>query len=257
MEHTQIVLGFLFPTDQDAPEAVHPTVRSFHHPASGFESRTALQQSGLFAASANVGRKPELAGQVTDFIIVISLVQRQVLRLVQAGPRLLDRNTLDRFPSQFEIIDVGAGGGQADRDALGLDQQTALGAGFGPIRVVGPSLFPPRAEPWSWRRPCSTTTSPIPSGRHTTPIPFSTIFRIRRQHAIPGSADAPSNWSKCRWHSENSIGRQFAECERWHPSRPGSSFAADPRRRGVDSWVWATGTRQTTTTHPAFATSWP
>jgi hypothetical protein len=38
MKQSQIILRFLFPSCQDAAEAVHPAMRPFHYPASSLEA---------------------------------------------------------------------------------------------------------------------------------------------------------------------------------------------------------------------------
>ena len=58
------VVGWGFvPTDQDAPEAVQPTVSAFHHPAAGLEA-SFFDGLGLLPPTADVGEhvKPNSPG---------------------------------------------------------------------------------------------------------------------------------------------------------------------------------------------------
>jgi len=41
MEQSDVILRLLCPTNEDVAEAVHPTVRTLHHPATGGQSRLA------------------------------------------------------------------------------------------------------------------------------------------------------------------------------------------------------------------------
>lgn len=122
MKHCDVVLGFLLPSNENTPEAVHPAVGTLHHPAAGFESGASFDQLGLLTARPNMGGEPELPGQVANLVIVISLVQTQILALVETGPRSFDWNTLHRFAHELEVIDIGPGDGQSDRNAVRLGQ---------------------------------------------------------------------------------------------------------------------------------------
>ena len=61
MKKGYVVGGGLVPADQNAPEAVHPTVSAFHHPAPGFVAGFLFDGLGLFTPAADVGREAELS----------------------------------------------------------------------------------------------------------------------------------------------------------------------------------------------------
>ena len=55
MKKGDIVLGHLVPTDQDAPEAVQPTVCALHHTTPGFETSLPFNGLSLLAPTTDVG----------------------------------------------------------------------------------------------------------------------------------------------------------------------------------------------------------
>ena len=60
MQERQIVVGLLFPADEDAAKAVHPRVRALNDPPSGFVARFLFDGPRLFATGANVSGEAEL-----------------------------------------------------------------------------------------------------------------------------------------------------------------------------------------------------
>src|ERR1700722_13238733 len=82
MQHGDVVLYFLVPTDQNAAEAGHPTVGALHYPAPRLEPRHLLDLLGLLAARLDVRREAECLGQVAHLVVVITLVQAQPLRVL-------------------------------------------------------------------------------------------------------------------------------------------------------------------------------
>ena len=67
MQRSDVVLGVLVPTHQDAPETIQPTVGAFHHPASGFETSFSFDGLSLFASTADVGGEAELGQGAAHF----------------------------------------------------------------------------------------------------------------------------------------------------------------------------------------------
>ena len=148
MQNAHVILRLFLPTNQDSTESIHPTVGAFNHPAAGFEANAPPNQLRLLAARTNVRREPEFPRQITHFIKVIPFVQTQALRFMQRRSRPFHGNAFDRLPRQLEVVDVRSRDGQSYRNAVSFDQQTSLGAGFGPIRGIRAGFFPRPAEPW-------------------------------------------------------------------------------------------------------------
>ena len=78
MKKGDVIAWILVPADQNAPEAVQPTVSAFHHPAPGFETGFLLDGPGLdslslFAPAADVGGDAKLVQGMTHPIEVVAL----------------------------------------------------------------------------------------------------------------------------------------------------------------------------------------
>ena len=95
MKEPQVVLGLLGPAHEDAAEAVHPTVRAFHDPASGLEARLLLEGLRLFSPRTDMRGEVELLEQVPNFVVVVAFVQTQTLGIRGSGPGAANRNALD------------------------------------------------------------------------------------------------------------------------------------------------------------------
>jgi hypothetical protein len=74
MQKPQIVAYLLVPADQDAPDTIHPTMRTLHDPPPCFEPRLLFEDLGLFASRPDVGGESTLGQQVAHLIIVIALI---------------------------------------------------------------------------------------------------------------------------------------------------------------------------------------
>ena len=85
MKKGYVVGGGLVPADQNAPEAVQPTVRAFHHPAPGFVASLLFDGLGLFTPAADVGGEAELLQGPAYLVKVVALVQAQTLGMLWAG----------------------------------------------------------------------------------------------------------------------------------------------------------------------------
>ena len=143
MQKSDVVLGVLVPTHQDAPETVQPTVGAFHHPASGFEPSLPFDGLCLFASTADVGGEAELLQGAAHFSEVVTLVQAQPLGMLWAGRRSWHRQAVHRNPHQLHVVAVGPIHCQSHRNALGFSQQAALDAPLASVGGVGAGFPPP------------------------------------------------------------------------------------------------------------------
>src|SRR5437588_6902034 len=128
MEHGDIVLRLLVPTNEDTAEAIHPTVRPLDYPAAGLVARAALDRLRLVRALGNVRRKAEFRHDLLRFCVVVPVIQAQALRRLGGWLGALYRNTLEGLADQLHIGAFGPVHRQPDRHALALDQQAALDA---------------------------------------------------------------------------------------------------------------------------------
>lgn len=159
MQHGKVSRWLLFPTDENTPKTVHPTVRSLDNPTPRFVARLLLEGLGFFATRANVRREAELNKDGAHFIVVVALVQAHALRLLRCWLRTGNRDAFNRFAQQLEVVLVGSCGHNADGNARAFTEQAALGAAFAPVGGVLACAFPPQAALWSSRRPSKAKTS--------------------------------------------------------------------------------------------------
>src|SRR5260370_10133270 len=75
MEHAEVILHLLLPTDEDPTESVHPTVGPLDDPAAGLEPPLLLQRLRLLASGPHGGREPQLRDQLSGVGVVITLLQ--------------------------------------------------------------------------------------------------------------------------------------------------------------------------------------
>src|SRR2546421_4604641 len=141
MEKGQIILRLFIPTHEEAAKAVHPGVRSFHHPPPCFEPSFSLDGLGLFSSWANMGRKAVFVQDVTHLLVVVALVQTHALRLLLGRLRSLDDDALDGRAEQFHIMAMGSLKHQANWHSMTLGQHAPFHPTLAPIRGIGSGFF--------------------------------------------------------------------------------------------------------------------
>src|SRR5258707_941391 len=253
MEHRAIVLRLPAPPDQNAAEAIHPTVRPLHGPTPSFLMRLALHFLRVLPLGRDMSREAKFLYRLPHLIIRIPFVQTQVLLVLGVGLRSFDRNTRQRLLGQLHIGTVGPVHGQAHRDAVAFHQQAALDAFLGAVGGVFARLFPPRGALWSCTRPSTTRTSRCPSNSHIPAARPSTSQRRARPEPTPESGHAPWTRGKKEWRSRPSTGSRCGARRKWRPCRPDSACAACRRRTGGCSHVWESAIRSRSTDHPECA----
>src|SRR5688572_5789782 len=194
MQKPQVVAHFLIPADQHAPEAIHPTMRAFHHPPPCFETGFLLECLGLFPAGSDVGGESELGQQLTHFVVVVAFVHGHALWLFRRRLRPRDGDTRDGLSGHLEVITIGALDCQADRHAPAFGQHAALGANLAAIGRVLADLFPPQGALWSWPHPSRARPSQSPARHRRPPGRSSTIPEKRRPPSTLGSGDGRNYW---------------------------------------------------------------
>src|SRR5579871_1364880 len=237
MQQRQIVFGLLAPADENAAEAVHPTVRPLHDPTPRLIPCLPLERLSLLPPCLDVGREAELRDEGADLVVVIAFIHTHPLRRVGAGPGAFGvvGDTLQRGFDQLHVVAVGAVHRYPDRDAVGLDQQAALDAPFGPVGRVFPGLFPPRGVPWSCTRPYSATTSRCLSSRRRPSDPSPTGPGRRPPSPSVGSGRGRWNRGRSGWRRGPSTDSRCGARRGWPPCRRGRGWAVCRRRRDAGS----------------------
>jgi len=224
MKQSQIILRFLLPPRQDAAEAVHPAMRSFHNPAPSFKASLMFDRLGFFASGSNVGCITKLLHQISYLTRIVSLIQRHTLRLFFCRFRTLYRNTfyrclnhsLDWARDRLAVVPICSIDCQADRHTTCLGQQTSFNAFFGPIRRVRAGFSPRQAALLSWHRPSVAKTNQYLSTRHSLAEPVPTVSEKPRLGSTPGIGYGLCCWSKYRSHSKRSIDNQSGAQKEFH-----------------------------------------
>ena len=230
MKKCDVVLWRLVPADQNAPEPVEPTVSSFHHPASGFETGLPFDGLSLFSSAADVGGEAELVQGAAHLREVVPFVQAHTLGLSQAGRRSIHRHAVHCEPHQLHVVAVGPVHCQPHRNALGFSQQAALDAPLASVGGVGAGFSPHPGAIWSWLRPCSTSSSPDPSVRHSVPVPPATTPETPQRQPTAESGDGRWTQSRCPWHPTLSTGNRCVARRRCRWRRCGQELGVDRRR---------------------------
>ena len=179
MQEGDVILGLLFPTNQNTSEAVQPTVGSLHDPAPGPLAGLFRDFLGLLTPRANMSRKTELNQGISHFLIVVSFVQTHILRLFLRWFWTVYNDALYRLPHQFHIVAIGPFYRQTNRHAVPLGQKAPFGALLAPVGGVSARIFP------SQRGLCYR---PV----HTQPFPVYPFQFIKALHSdLPESEKDP------------------------------------------------------------------
>jgi len=235
MKQAQIIFRFLFPSRQDAPEAVHPAMRPFHNPAASFEASFMFDRLGFFASGSNVGGISELFHQISYLTRIVSLIQRHTLRLLLCRFRTLYRNTLYRCLNHLAVMPICSIDCQADRHTTCLGQQTSFNTFFGPIRRVWAGFFPRQAGLLSWHRPSIARTNQCLSTRHSLSEPVPTVAEKHRLWSTPEIGSALCCWNKYQSHSRRSIDNRSGAQKEFRPWPCGRALSACHHQNDVYS----------------------
>ena len=134
-----MVLVLLGPADEDPAVAVQPGVACLDDPAACFPLGVVGLQVDLLAASAYVRSQPVRSDGVADFLIVVSLIETDALRLLRGRLGALDRDRVERAFQQLVVVAVRAlvikpdGDPRTLRENRTLRPPLARSVGFGPV----------------------------------------------------------------------------------------------------------------------------
>jgi hypothetical protein len=112
VKESQEGFGFLFPTNADAAKPVQPTRAALHDPTAGFLARFARYLLHRFTPRANRSAEAKFLQEVASFILIVSLVQTQALRLLLGRFRTRHPQTVAGGTHPFPSRSVGTGSRQ-------------------------------------------------------------------------------------------------------------------------------------------------
>src|SRR3954447_3381292 len=141
VEESEVVCGFLRPSDQDGAEAIEPGMGAFDDPPSRLGAGLPLG-SDLLAAGAQMQGEAERGGEVTRLLVVVALVEAEMLLAAWGWRGPLDRYGLDGRLHHLVVVAVCAIARHRQRHAAAVGELRALDAALGAIRRIGAGLFP-------------------------------------------------------------------------------------------------------------------
>src|SRR4029453_15928412 len=142
MQERHIVFWFLLPTNEDASEAIHPTMGAFHDPAPGSFPGFSLQLLRFRTTGTDMSGEAKLEQSSAAFVIIIALVQTEVLGLLLRWLWALHWDARDRVAYQLHVMAIGPRHRQADGHTVAFGQQTAFHACFTAVGGIGTDFFP-------------------------------------------------------------------------------------------------------------------
>ncbi len=225
VQHSQIVVQTLLPTDEQASESIQPAMAALDHPTAGAVTWKGLLFLPLLASAADVRCVSVPSHQLLDFSKVIALVHTQPLRLCRPGNRTLCHYRFQCRLNHLHVVAVGSIHTHPYGNTVPLSQQAAFGTLLTPVCRVRASALTPRAEPLSWLHPLPATAnlSLAPHRIQTTPAP-TTPRRLRRL------ANAGTCHAQCSEHRTSeatlSTGSRSAASRRSHPYTGGQVSTA-------------------------------
>ena len=149
VEHSQIVVQTLLPTDEQASEPIQPAMAALDHPTAGAVTGEGLFFLPLLASAADVGCVSVPCRQLLNLSKVIALVQTQMLRLSRSGNRTFRHHRFQCRLNHLHVVAVGSIHTHPYGNTVPFCQQTAFGPLLAPVCRVWPSALTPRAEPLS------------------------------------------------------------------------------------------------------------
>ena len=184
-------------SDSQPPEAAEPSERAFDHPAMPSQAFRTVD-----AAPRNTRLDGTPAQRSAAMREVVALVGMELGRPPAGPPPTLAhwRHGIDQLFEEAAVVDVCRGQPESERDALGIGDEVALGAGSAAIGRVGAGLLAPllagtQALSTQARLQSMAPAQPKRSSRTRCSLvqtPAACQSRSRRQQVIPDPQ--PISW---------------------------------------------------------------
>jgi hypothetical protein len=252
MQKRDVIFSRLVPADQNASEAVHPTMRPLDHPPAGFESSCALNRLSFLAPCANMSGETKLLQYLAHFIVVITFIQTHALRLLRGWLWALHRVAFDRLSHHFHIIPIGSVHGQPNWDPAGVRQQTSFNAGLSAVGRVLAGFFPRPMALWSSRHPYLAKSSLSHAVHHSVPARSAKTPRTRLLRPILENGDGRLNRNRSRSYQAPSTGNLYAGHRTYRWRIYGREPAGDRRQSDAYSHTEAVKAPVRPITRPRF-----
>lgn len=238
MQQSDIIFSFLFPTNQNSAEAIHPTMGALYHPSSGLETGFLFNGLSFFTARANMGGKTKLCQYLPHLIEVKTFIHTHSLWFFRANFRALNGDAFNSSSHQFHIMAIGAFHCQPDRYSCPFSQQRPFDTFFRPVSRVRTGFFPHPKALWSCSHPCSTNPTQSLLAHHILPALFAKTSKILLLLPTLENGHELSSHCKYRYYPELSIGCRYAARKKYHPGIDDPALVVCPHQTGEYSHVW-------------------
>ena len=232
MQERNVVLWLLVPTNQDAAEAIHPTMGAFHHPPSRPFACFVFDLLSLFTSGANMGRKAKFFQNLAHRLIIIAFVQTHPLRLFWGWLRALHHHPLDGFAGQLHIVPVRPIHSQANGHTMPISQQAAFDPAFATVGGISPGFFPRLTGLCLAPRPYLTSPSRSRLARQIASRLLARASKTPQPRPTPEIGRG--RWSERTgpFRPRLSTGNLSARQRKWHRHTVGPGPVDVPRRSG-------------------------
>ena len=227
MEERQVVSGLFLVAHQYFAEPVKPRMASFHNPSMGSIFWVFDFGGNLLADGFNMGRIVSFKHDFVCFSPRISFVRAKVLRRLIGNGRPFYDHRVQYFFQLSDIMKIGPGHDERERDATFFHQQISFASFFSPdpLDCVQPPLAP--GGLCSLRRQCFANARKYLPSHHIRPNRLAIVSEIRR---LFPSVESTSGLS---WGCQNVL---------WARPSTGTLYAAhkqSPRRCAGHPLVYA------------------
>jgi hypothetical protein len=130
MHQGQMIGGLPFPTDQERPESIVPTVGPFYNPAPRLAVDTA--DEGRLAPAADVRHDAPLAHRPIHVSVVVAFVQAEVAGATWSA-RAVEYDRIEHGRGQPFVVPVGRCDQRRERDPAPIREEVALRAPLPPV----------------------------------------------------------------------------------------------------------------------------
>jgi hypothetical protein len=149
MQEGEIVVGLLFPADEQATKAIGPRMSTLHNPATSTVTRLGFQVVGFLATRFDVRYVMPLTKIVPSFFRIVSFIETKMLSLAPGWVGSANGFAVERSLQQSDIVRVGATYFHTQRYAASVSEHRPLGAQFATIGRVFAGFFPHPVAIWS------------------------------------------------------------------------------------------------------------
>lgn len=218
-----------FVSHEQFAEAVEPTMCHLHNPSPRFLCRVSAFVADFLAAAFDVGNVAVGLDDAQSRSAGIACVGAQMLATPLGCRRAREHEGIQHRLQLTDVMSVGAGHDQRQRNATTVYQQMSLAAIFSPDPSDWGRRLPVPAAPSSWRHQCFASAKRPLQGRRTRLGPRATAPRTHRPSAIREITGEPRWRSRTAQQGSPSIGIPCAGRKRWLQTPSGTTWVCDPR----------------------------